>query len=153
MEKIIYDLKRHVELLNVEKDILSQHKSFYNEKPTEFFELLKYDIIIERDIFWEERFKVQSLLESFLNKEIDPYEFHDSVFGLHRLHLEKCKKFRSKLFSGEITEYVPNKESYKLKGFLESLYGVCEHFEMDWNEKEFYDTIENGFLKFQKVLE
>ena len=74
------------------------------------------------------------LLQTFLNKEITALKFHDRVFALRRNHLEKIKKFRSKLASGEIKEFFPDKEAYKLKG---------EHFEMHW---------QNGFLNLQEIL-
>ena len=31
-------------------------------------------------------------------------------------------------------------------------YQVCEHFEINWDEETFYNSIRNGFLKFQKIL-
>ena len=83
---------------------------------------------------------------------MDGEEFHDSVFGIRRNHIAKCEKFLSKLVSEELKDFFPNKESYKLKGFLSSLYFECEHFEMNFDEEEFYTSIRNGFLKFQKIL-
>ena len=83
---------------------------------------------------------------------MDGEEFHDSVFGLRRNHIAKCKKFLSKLVSEELKDFFPNEESYKLKGFLFSLYFECEHFEMNFDEEKFYTSIRNGFLKFQKIL-
>lgn len=115
-------------------------------------ELSKYNAAVDRHIFWEDRFEVASLIQAFLNKEMDGEEFHDNVFGLRRNHLAKCEKFLSKLVSEEIKDFVPNKESYKLKGFLSSLYFEYEHFEMNFDEEEFYTSIRNGFLKFQKIL-
>jgi hypothetical protein len=91
-------------------------------------------------------------MQAFLNKEIDAQEFHDSVFGLRCKHLAKCDKFLSKLVSEEIKDFFPTKESYKLKGFLSTLYFKCEHFETNFNEDELYTSIGNGFLKFQNFL-
>jgi hypothetical protein len=152
MNGISYNLKRHIELLNHQKKVRSQNKSFLKENQAEFLELLKYNAAVDQHIFWENRFEVASLIQTFLNKEIDAEEFHDSVFGLRRTHRIKCDKFLSRLVSGEIKEFFPNKESYKLKGFLSSLYFECEHFEMNWDEETFYNSIRNGFLKFQKIL-
>jgi hypothetical protein len=150
---IRYNFKRHIELLNHQKKVLSQHRSFFEENQEEFLELSKYNGVIDQHIFWENRFEVASIIKTFLNKKIDAHEFHDSVFGLRRNHIEKCNRFLSQLLSEEIKEFVPNKESYKLKRFLSSLYFECEHFEMDWDEKKFYNSIRNGFVKMQDVLE
>jgi hypothetical protein len=152
MNVISYNLKRHIQLLNHQKKILSQDKSFLKENEAEFLELLQYNGAIDQHIFWEDRFEVASLIQTFLNKEINAIEFHDSVFGLRRNHLNKCDKFLSKLVSEEIKEFFPNKESYKLKGFLCALYFECEYFEINWDEETFYNSIRNVFLKFQKIL-
>lgn len=91
-------------------------------------------------------------MKDFLSKKIDAHEFHDSVFGLRRKHLERCKRFLSKLALEEIKDFYPNKNSHKLKGFLTALYLECEYFETNFDEAELYTSIENGFSKFQKIL-
>jgi len=96
-------------------------------------ELSQYNAAVDQHIFWEDPFEVASVIQAFLNKDIDGEEFHDSVFGLRR----NCDKFLSRLVSEEIKEFFPNKESYKLKGFLSSLY---------FDEETFYNSIRNGFL-------
>jgi hypothetical protein len=113
---------------------------------------MKYSAAVDTHIFWEDRFEVASLIQPFLNKEMDAEEFHDSLFGLRRNHIAKCKKFLSKLISEEIKYFFPNKESYKVKGFLTFLYCECENFELNFDEEELYTSIRNGFLKFQKIL-
>ena len=74
------------------------------------------------------------------------------MFGLRRKHLEKCKRFLSKLVSEEIKNFCPNKNVHKLKGFLSALYFECEHFVTNFDEAELYISIENGFFKFQIIL-
>ena len=152
MDDMNYNLKRHVELLKQDKTLLSQNKSFFKENRRECLELSKYNVAVSEHIFWENRFKVASIIQAFLNKKMDAQEFHDSVFGLRRNHLAKCDDFLSRLVSEEIKEFFPNKKSYKLKGFLSSLYFECEHFEMNFDEETFDNSIRNGFLKFQKIL-
>jgi hypothetical protein len=122
------------------------------ENPKEALELIKYGAKVSQHIVWEDRFEIASVIQDFLSKKIDAHEFHDSVFGLRRKHSEKCKRFLSKLVSEEIKDFCPNKNAHKLKGFLSALYFECEHFEMHWDEERFYNSIRNGFLKFQKIL-
>ena len=107
MNVISYNLKRHIELLNHQKKVISQNKSFFKENQAEFLELSHYNADVAQHIFWEDRFEVASLIQTFLNKEINAEEFHDSVFGLRRNHIDKCDKFLSKLVSGEIKEFFP----------------------------------------------
>jgi hypothetical protein len=117
MNVISYNIKRHIELLKYEKKVRSQNKFFFKENQTECFKLSKYNVAVDQDIFWKNRFEVASLIQAFLNKEIDGEKFHDSVFGLRRNHIAKCEKFLPKLISEDIKEFFPNKKSYKSKGF------------------------------------
>lgn len=153
MTNINYNLKRHIELLQQKKKVLSEKKSFWKENPKECLELNKYDVAVENHIEWKNRFEIASVMEDFLSKKIDAHEFHDSVFGLRRKHLEKCNRFLSKLVSEEIKDFCPNKNAHKLKGFLSSLYFECEHFETNFDEAELYTSIENGSFNFQRALE
>ena len=152
MININYNLKRHIELLKQEKKILNEKKSFLKENPKEALELIKYGAKVSQHIVWEDRFEIASVMEDFLSKKINAHEFHDNVFGLRRKHSEKCKRFLSKLVSEEIKDFCPNKNAHKLKGFLSALYFECEHFETNFDEAELYTSIENGFFKFQIIL-
>ena len=71
-----YNLKRHVELLKQDKTLLSQNKSFFKENRRECLELSKYNVAVSEHIFWENRFKVASIIQAFLNKKMDAQEFH-----------------------------------------------------------------------------
>ena len=108
MNVISYNLKRHIKLLNHQKNVISQGKSFFKENQAEFLELSRYNAAVDQHIFWVNRFEVASLVQTFLNKEINAEEFHNSVFGLRRNHINKCDKFLSKLVFGEIKEFFPN---------------------------------------------
>ena len=147
-----YNQKRHIELLKRSQDLKNQRKNLFIENQEEDFELSEYNIAVEEHVFWQDRDQVALLMEDFLSKKIDAHEFHDSVFGLRHKHLEKCNRFISKLVSEEIKDFCPNKDAHKLKGFLSALYFECEHFETNFDEAELYTSIENGFLKFQKIL-
>ena len=152
MNDINYNLERHIELVKLKEKFRNQNKSFLQEKKAEFSELLKYEIVINNHIFWKDRFEVASIMQAYLNKEMDSHEFHNIVFRLRSEHLAKCKKFICKLVFGEIKNFFPDKNSYKLKGFLSALYFECEHFETNFDEDEFYNSIKEGFLNFQKAI-
>ena len=67
MNVISYNLKRHIELLNHQKNVISQDKSFFKENQAEFLELSRYNAAVDQHIFWENRFEVASLIQTFLN--------------------------------------------------------------------------------------
>lgn len=94
-------------------------------------------------------------MQEFLSRKINAEDFCNRVFELRRNHITECKEFLFKLASGEIKNFVPNKKSPKLKGFLSSLYFECEDYIEninDYNDDEFYTCIQNGFLKYQEAL-
>lgn len=136
MNNITYNRKRHIELLKQREKVLSENKSFFKENRSEDLELDKYEIAVEDHLFWEDRFEVASLIQAFLNKEMDGQEFHDSVFGLRRKQLAKYDTFKSKLVSGELKDFSPNKDAFGLGGFLSFLDFECEHFETNFDEDE-----------------
>lgn len=151
MNDINYTLERHIELLKFEQ----QNKSFFKENTAEYLELSRYNSVVDQHIFWENRFKVGLLMQDFLNRKIDAEELWDSVSGLRRNHIIECNKFLSKLVSEEIKYFSPNKKASKLKGFLSSLYFECEDYidNIDeYDNGEFYNSIQNGFLKYQEAL-
>ena len=51
-----------------------------------------------------------------------------------------------------VKNFCPNKNAYKLKGFLSALYFESEHFETNFDEAKLYTSIENRFFKFQIIF-
>lgn len=149
-----YDLRRHIELLKRSEDLKNQKKNIFIENPKEYFELENYNIAVEHHIFWQDRYEVTSLLEDFLDQKIDGEVFCDQVYGLRRRLLNTCENFNLELILGseKIKDFQPDERSKRLSGFLTGLYCECEDFAEDYQNEEFYHSIENGFLNFQKAL-
>jgi len=51
MNVISYNLKRHIKLLNHQKKVISQNKSFFKENQAEFLELSQYNAAVDQHIF------------------------------------------------------------------------------------------------------
>jgi len=62
MNIISYNFKRHIELLNYQKNVISQDKSFFKENQSEFLELSRYSAAVDQHIFWQNRFEVALLI-------------------------------------------------------------------------------------------
>ena len=98
MNVISYNLKKHIELLIHQKNVISQDKSFFKENQAEFLKLSRYNAAVDQHILWENRFEVVSLIQTFLNQEITAENFHDNVFELRRNHIDKCNSFYQNYF-------------------------------------------------------
>ena len=151
-----YNQKRHIELLKRSQDLKNQRKNLFIENQEEDFELSEYNIAVEEHVFWQDRDQVALLMENFLNKKIDGELFCDQIYGLRCKLINTCEKFKLELISSseKIKDFQPDGRSKKLSGFLTDLYCECEYFAEaeDYQNEEFYDSIKNGFLNFQKAL-
>jgi hypothetical protein len=150
-----YNQKRHIQLLKLCQDLKNQGKNLFLENQEEYFELAKYNTAVAEQIFWQDRYQVALLIKDFLNRKIHGELLCSQVYGLRRKLINTCEKFKLELISGseKIKDFQPDGESKKLSGFLTSLYCECEHFAEDYENDEFYTSIKNGFLNFQKVLD
>lgn len=149
---MIYNQQRHIELLKRSQYFKDQGKSFYKESPEEYLELSSYNLAVEENIFWQERYKVAELMQDFLNRKIDGQEFCGRVFGLRRNLMIGSDKFLIQLGAGEVKDFQPDPRSKKLSGFLSGLFCYCDDFMEDYENDQFYDAMQNGFLNFQKAL-
>jgi len=87
-----------------------------------------------------------------LNRKINGEEFCSRVYGLCSKIINACEKFKLELGSEKVKDFQPDVRSKKLSGFLTDLFCECEHFGEDYENNEFYTSIKNGFLNFQKAL-
>ena len=149
---MIYNQQRHIQLLKRSQDFKDQGKSFYKESPEEYLELSSYNVAVEENIFWQQRYKVAELMQDFLNRKIDGQKFCDRVFGLRRNLMIASEKFLIQLGAGEVKDFQPDPRSKKLSGFLSGLFCYCDDFMEDYENDQFSDAMQNGFLNFQKAL-
>lgn len=149
---MIYNQQRHIQLLKRSQDFKDQGKSFYKESPEESLELSNYNAAVEENIFWQQRYKLAELMQDFLNRKIDGQEFCDRVFGLRRNLMIASDKFLIQLGAGEVKDFQPDSRSKKLSGFLGGLFCYCDDFMEDYENDQFSDAMQNGFLNFQKAL-
>ena len=150
-----YNQKRHIQLLKLSQNLDNQGTSLYKENREEYLELLNYDVAMGRHILWQNRYQISLSMEDFLNRKIDGEELCDRVNGLHD---SLCEKFDLELTSGskKIKAFQPDERSKKLSVFLSSFltyfYCECDHFEEDYENDEFYNSIKDGFLNLQEAL-
>jgi len=149
---MIYNQQRHIQLLKRSQDFKDQGKSFYKESPEESLELSSYNAAVEENIFWQQRYKVAELMQDFLNRKIDGQKFCDRVFGLRRNLMIARDKFLIQLGAGEVKDFQPDPRSKKLSGFLSFLFCYCDDFMEDYENDQFSNAMQNGFLNFQKAL-
>ena len=91
-------------------------------------------------------------MEKFVNETINRQEFSDSFLELRQKLISTCDKFRTELGSEKLKDFHPNLRSTRFGSLINFLRAECDSFEKDYDNKEFYDSIKDCFLKLQKVL-
>ena len=149
-----YNQKRHIQLLKLSQDSKNQGKNLFKENREEFLELSNYNAAVEYHILWQDRHEIKLLMQDFLNKKIDGEKMCDRIYGLRRNLINEQNKFILELISSSenIKTFQPDERSKKLEGFLTAFYCECDWFEEDYENDQFYNSIENGFLNFQETL-
>lgn len=147
-----YNQKRHIELLKRAKDLKNQGKSFYQESTNEYLELSKYEGVIQSYIYWKSKTLFVLLMEKFVNRIISGEEFRDSFIQLRQRLIYECDGFIKELGSEKLKDFQLDPRSNGFGSLISFLRAECDNFIEDYQNEEFYDSIKNGFLKFQKVL-
>ena len=107
---MIYNQKRHIELLKRSEDLKTQVKHFFFENRKEYSELSKYNIVVEQHFFRQDRYQVVLLIKNFLNEKIEDEFFYDQAYGLRYRLIRICEKFKFELISSteKMKEFQPD---------------------------------------------
>jgi hypothetical protein len=91
-------------------------------------------------------------MEKFLHGIIDGEKFSDSFLELRRKLIYRCDEFISELGSKKLKDFYPDLRSKGFRNLISFLRVKCHNFDEDYENKEFYDSIKDCFLKLQKAL-
>jgi len=147
-----YDKERHKQLVIRSQDLKNQGKNLLLENPEEGYELSKYNIGIEEQVFWTHREDFVLIMKNFLNNNIDFDEF-ETVFSLLYDRVRKeVNIFKTDL--EQIDKYQPSTRSYRFASVIGSIYRQFEEVEDEFcTEEEVKNYVKEAHLKFQKFEE
>ncbi len=149
---MIYNRKRHVQLLERSQFFKNQGKSFDQENMDDYLELLKYEGIIQSYIYWTSRTFFVLLLEKFVNRLMSGEEFNDNFRQLHQGLIYEFHAFKKKLSSEQLIGFYIDPRSDKFGSLISFLRAECDNFTEDYENEEFYESIKDCFLKLQQTL-
>jgi hypothetical protein len=149
-----YDLERHIQLLKISQNLKNQKKNIFFENLQQYLELAEYDIALEEHIFWQNRYEIGLFIEEFLNRKIDGGIFCTRIYDLRFKLRRTFEKFTLELISDseKIKTFQPDERSKNFSDFLTVIDCKCEYFDEDYENDEFYTSIKNMFLNFQRTL-
>ena len=147
-----YNQERHRKLIKRSQYFKNQGQFFNRESPDEYLEFCKYQATIQSYIDWKSRRQLLSLMEKFVDRIISGEEFSDSFLGLRQKLRYKCDGFLEELGSGKLKDFQLDLRSTRFGSLISFLRAECDNFSEDYQNKEFYDSIKDCFLKLQKAL-
>ena len=147
-----YNKERHKELVIRSEELNKQGKNFYRENVEEYFELNRYDIGVEEEVFWTKQEAFVKIMKNFLDNILDFDEF-ETAFTL--LYWEVRKEFDIlKIDLEYIDKFQPSTRPYRFASFMCSIYREFEEVEDEYcTEEELKDSVKEAYLKFKNFEE
>jgi hypothetical protein len=146
-----YNQKRHIQLLKRSQDLKNQGKNLFLENREEDFELSKYNIAVEEQVFWTHRENFVLIMKNFLDNILDFDEFETAFSLLYEEVKKEVNIFKIDL--KQIEKFQPSTRSYRFASVITSIYRQFEELEDEYcTEQEFKDLLKKVYLKLQNFL-
>ena len=153
---------RYIELLKKEEIFKNQKINFYKENPEEYEELSSYKIILENQIYYNQKDQYISLIKKYLKENAGEKTFVWDFFDIFRKNNEDVKILEKDILEQGIkilTNFRIDSKSTGFSDFITQIITLCESVTFSSEEPsritsdQFRDSIENIFFKIQKYLD
>ena len=146
-----YNRERHKELVIRSQNLKNQGKNLFLENPEEDYELSKYNIGVEEQVFWTHRENLVIIMNNFLDNIIDFDEFETAFSLLYEEVRKEVNMFKIDL--EQIDKFQPSTRSYRFASVIGSIYRQFEEVEDEYcTEQEVKDYVKEAYFKFQEFL-
>lgn len=162
---IKFDKIRYIELLKKEETLKNQEISLLDENPEERRELFSYKIILENQIYYNQKVEYISLVEEYLRENAGKdgaglfrWEFFN-IFRKNNKAFDILEKEVLQEGLQRLATFLIAPKSTKFSALINQIVGYCEFLTFDpedtygINENQFRDSIEKIFLKMEKYLD
>ena len=147
----IFDKVRYIELLKKDQSLASQNSSLYQENRIEYLELLSYGVILYDQIIYNRKQDYISLLEKYVNNEIDSFLLRLKFFQIQRDD-KKIEKNLEKNFD-RLSNVLIDSKSKEFSLLITDIFDACEALKFDSEPNEAYGITELEFRAFlEKIL-
>ena len=149
---MIYSRERHKQLVTKAQNLKTQGKNLFRENPEEDFELNRYDMALEEQIFWVHRKNFALIMKKFLDNILDFEEFETAFRLLYYDVREKCNLFKRDL--NQIETFHPSKRSDRFASYMNGIFREFEAVEDEHCLKQdLKNYVKEIYLKIQKFEE
>ena len=141
---------RYFELVNKNKILKTDGSSLYRENKAEYSELLSYDIILTKQVFYENRFQYIELIRKYFEGEINCYSFQWGFFDLYNDHLEIMDNIKNSLDESSVITFSSDSKMENFSSLVEELVPICDALDDSLTEERFHLEIQKIFDKIQQ---
>lgn len=142
-----YNKERHKQLVIRSQELKNQGKNLLLENPEEIFELSKYNVAVEEQVFWTHRENFVLIMKNFLENILDFDEFETAFSLLYEKVRKKVNMFEIDL--EQVDKFQPSARSYRFASVIGSIFRQFEKVEDEYcTEQEVKDYVKETYLKF-----
>jgi hypothetical protein len=117
---------------------------------SEYLELLDYHIVLENQVFYENRFQYGDLIKKYIDGEINCYAFQWDFFDLYYEHLEISDNLRRNLNQSSSITFSIDSKMKNFCSLMEDLVPLCEFLDEGVTEERFDREIKKIYSDMQK---
>ena len=148
---------RFLELLRKEEVLASENKSLYEVEKSEYSELTSYKIVLQEQIYYENRFKYIDLVKKCLDGEINCYGLQWDFFEIYQNDMKTLDKFIKKVSQYGIDSEINFHTDSKIENFSslldDQLVPLCDFLDDGLSEESFYHKLEQVYFQMLKYTE
>lgn len=119
----------YIKLLKKDQSLESKNSSLYKEDRVEYLELLSYGVILYNQIIYNRRHDYISLIQKYVNNEIDSLLLRLQFFQTQRED-KKIKKDLEKNFD-RLSNVLIDSKSGEFSLLIEDIFDTCEALKFD----------------------
>ena len=144
---------RYFELVAKEKNLKINGTSLYDANKSEYFELSSYRIILEEQVFYENRFQYIDLIKKYIDGKINCYTFQWDFFDLYYNHLKIFNKLIENLNESGISSNISFSKDSKTENFsllVGEMVFLCDSLDNGLTEDRFALEIKKIYSNIEK---
>lgn len=148
---------RFLELLRKEKALNVENRSLYEVKKSEYSELTSYQIVLQKQICYQNRFQYIDLVKKCLDGEINCYALQWDFFEIYQNDMKTLDKWIKKVSRSGIDGKMNFHTDSKIENFFslldDQLVPMCDFLDDGLSEKSFYHKLEQVYSEMLKYTE
>lgn len=148
-----FNTVEYIKLLEKEKILATKGYSLYSENEEENSRLRSYQIILEDQIYYNNRYEYQFLIKCYISEKMSTLAFISAFLKLFRIDRDRIKPIEKDF--KRLSTFSIDSKSKNFATFISEIFEDCD-YSFDENckvtEEEFKDSIKKKYSQIQKYF-